>query len=340
LKNEQVRSTKKLHGCKAGAKFGTTVSSIGAIHNHSRFQLTPTDIGAPAEKSHVRLPNLGERELDGLALSAQKTIGYYGIISGTTLYMHLEMYIEIIGLEMQAPIETNNFVICKLKHTTVCPRFHVKAFPSDTCGQIKIKIHEYLKGCVLDAHKNSTDTEREKDTKLQLDLDRIKTEKWVLIQDGCNMTIVESRPLQYYLIQGFTMFWMTKSATEMNVNTKIAELCDSAAVHEEYVRRTAYKEHTWASKEIPRKNDNQFIVHVNLVTGKNIRDVKVRPSMKVSSLKKILAEKFKGQGIEVTPGDFYLTCHNDMLPESKNFKELGLKIFAEIFVMRVDGQML
>jgi hypothetical protein len=38
LKSEKVRSTKKLHGCKAGAKFGTTVSSIGAIHNHSRFQ--------------------------------------------------------------------------------------------------------------------------------------------------------------------------------------------------------------------------------------------------------------------------------------------------------------
>ena len=179
LKNEKVQSTKKLKGGKAGAKFGASVSSIGAIHNHSRFQLTPTDIRAPAEKSYVRLPNLAERELDGLALSAQKTIGYYGIISGTTLYMHLEMYIEIIGLEMQAPILTNNFVICKLKHTTKLPRFHVKVFPSDTCGQVKIKIHEYLKSCIMDANKNSTETEQEKETKLQLDLDRIRTEKWV-----------------------------------------------------------------------------------------------------------------------------------------------------------------
>ena len=62
--------------------------------------------------------------------------------------------------------------------------------------------------------------------------------------------------------------------------------------------------------------------------------------MKVSYVKKILAEKFGAQGIEVSPGDFYLTCHNEMLPESKDFKELGLKVFAEIFVMRIDGQML
>lgn len=325
-------STKNLKGITK--KFGNKVSSIDASHSQSRYEIHRFH-----ENQHNNINiRFESNDLDFGALQDYRTLEYYNILNGATLFLHVEFTIEIAGLDMLSDIKTNNWVIQKKKVKSLLPHFHVKCYPTDSVAKVKKVIYAYLKKCIKEAIDNNSGSQSELDSIYQIDMDRIKPEKWVLQRDGAEYVLTESYPMSHYFIEGYTLFNMQKIAGTKNMNVVASTGVDSKILKKEFCRVTRYKEDKHTPPEI-KPNCNEFILYVDTCHAGRLKDVKVRPNMTIANVKEQVTKKLKSNlGIEMTPGEYYLKhITQGIIAETKTVRELHLKSFDQVMIVRCDS---
>lgn len=328
-------------------KFNTKIGSISGSHPTIRFELCPLlndshkgylKNSIPKQYSTSK-PNLHHKHQDGAAFDNERTLEYYAIQHGTTFYMHLEYYIEVVCFQMENKLETNGFLIARVPKDPVYPRFHIKVFPTDTVANVKRHINDYQRNSVRKAYSVSDASLQHKETSLQIDLDKIKCEKWILVKDGTYTPLVEARPMEYYLVKGFCRFEMKQQECGKLQNGAHVTNVDGHLTLKDFVNTTKEKEDKTKCKNMKQTQD-EFPICIKLKVGDQ-KDIKVRPSMKINQVKELIVKQLKAQkAINITPGDFYIRSLDKICCESQTCTAMKLRKFSEIFIICLDGEIM
>lgn len=218
--------------------------------------------------------------------------------------------------------------------------FRLHVYPTDTVAQVKHEISAYLRDKITIAYNAAAETDSGRDTKYLLDLDRVKSERFILTHDGSSIPLVECRPLKYYYVAGYQRFFLGKCDVAMNLNSHKVEKIDGKCVAKEFSNQTGYKEDRCTGVD-QYVNDQEFRVYVHTCLAGSLKDVKVRPSTKVGKLKEMVCHLLKKEkNIEIIPEEFYLKGPGGVMIENRTMQGMKIIRFTDFLLVRLDSVIL